>query len=221
MIPARDEPSRLLSSSGVYRFDGGSYSLSTGLVSGGRNWAAIQPPAPKRMTRPCASPYTLLLGAVSQWGNAGSRLWGEPWTPRAEPTWPPPRPFFVDRSYATLWLASATAAGPLAWLRSRCSAPTVDGVARWPDIQRSELLPSRDALRGLSKPCTKDTPFVAGVAIRDGSPTLGVGVHSAYQATRDRWFPESGLCSHRLRSNGGLWIRFLPRVSAGVSMDAN
>jgi len=59
---------------------------------------------------------------------------------RAEPTWPRPG-LFVDRSYVPV-LASATARGHYG--RSRLG-PNVDGVAG--RIQRSELLPSRDALR--------------------------------------------------------------------------
>jgi len=60
---------------------------------------------------------------------------------RAEPTWPRPG-LFVDRSYGTLcWQRYLRR--PLA-VRSRLG-PNVDGVAG--RIQRSELLPSRDALR--------------------------------------------------------------------------
>jgi len=59
---------------------------------------------------------------------------------RAEPTWPRPG-LFVDRSYVPV-LASATGRAISGALRL---GPNVDGVAG--RIQRSELLPSRDALR--------------------------------------------------------------------------
>jgi len=60
---------------------------------------------------------------------------------RAEPTWPRPG-LFVDRSYVPC-AGQRYSRRPLA-VRSRLG-PNVDGVAG--RIQRSELLPSRDALR--------------------------------------------------------------------------
>jgi len=88
------------------------------------------------MTR--LAPRVLCSRAVSV-GNAGSRC-GNPGRP-AEPTWPRPG-LFVDRSYVPCgW--PALLRGQLA-VRSRLG-PNVDGVAG--RIQRSELLPSRDALR--------------------------------------------------------------------------
>jgi len=65
-------------------------------------------------------------------------LWG---TLDAGPSRRAPPGLFVDRSYVPV-LASATA--PAISVRSRLG-PNVDGVAG--RIQRSELLPSRDALR--------------------------------------------------------------------------
>jgi len=64
---------------------------------------------------------------------------GNPGRP-GEPTWPRPG-LFVDRSYVPC--AGTLLRRPLA-VRSRLG-PNVDGVAG--RIQRSELLPSRDALR--------------------------------------------------------------------------
>jgi len=58
---------------------------------------------------------------------------------RAEPTWPRPG-LFVDRSYVPV--LATLLRRPLAVPSTR---PNVDGVAG--RIQRSELLPSRDALR--------------------------------------------------------------------------
>jgi len=96
---------------------------------------------------------------------------------------------------------------PLA-VRSRLG-PNVDGVAG--RIQRSELLPSRDAC-GLSNRARR-TPVRGGGCLRDGRQRWG----RCIQATRDRWFPERPVLT-QVRSMG-LWIRFSTR-SAGVSMDA-
>jgi len=59
---------------------------------------------------------------------------------RAEPTWP--RQAFS--SIAAMYPVLASATAPALAVRSRLG-PNVDGVAG--RIQRSELLPSRDALR--------------------------------------------------------------------------
>jgi len=110
---------------------------------------------------------------------------GEPWTPG--PSRRGPRPgLFVDRQLCYPVLGQRYfAARPLA-VRSRDSAPTRRVACR---IQRVRLLPSRDALAGLSKPCIEGTPrFVAGVAPRR-SPTLG----SVHSGDEDRWFRELGL----------------------------
>jgi len=123
LITRRDEPVRLSSSGGTVR--------RTTACPGGRNWAAIQPRS-KRMTR--LAPRVLSLRAVS-WAMAGSRC-ANPDAGRA--TWPRPG-LFVDRTMYPV-LASATA--PAIAVRSRL-VPHVDGVAG--RIQRSELLPSRDA----------------------------------------------------------------------------
>jgi len=104
-------------------------------VPGGRNWAAIRPRS-KRMTR--LAPRVLCSRAVSV-GNAGSRC-GEPWTPGPSRRGPP-RPFRRSQLCTLCW--PALLRRPLA-VRSRLG-PNVDGVAG--RIQRSELLPSRDALR--------------------------------------------------------------------------
>jgi len=95
-------------------------------LSGGRNWAAIQPPL-KRMTRPCAR---VLCSRLSPWAMRLT-LW-EPGRPgRADVA--PPRPF--RRSQLCPVLASATAPAISGALSTR---PNVDGVAG--RIQRSELL---------------------------------------------------------------------------------
>jgi len=91
-------------------------------------------PRSKRMTRPCAS-RTLLSSCLR--GQCRLTLW-EPWTP-GEPTWPA-RPF--RRSQLCTCAGHATAPAISGALSTR---PNVDGVAG--RIQRSELLPSRDALR--------------------------------------------------------------------------
>jgi len=93
-------------------------------------------PRSKRMTRPCAS-RTLLSSCLR--GQCGSRC-GEPWTPGPSRRGPP-RPFRRSQLCTLCW--PALLRRPLA-VRSRLG-PNVDGVAG--RIQRSELLPSRDALR--------------------------------------------------------------------------
>jgi len=133
------------------------------------------------MTRPCAS-RTLLSSCLR--GQCRLTLWG---TLDARASRRGPAQAFSSIAAMYPVLASATAARPLA-VRSRLG-PNVDGVAG--RIQRSELLPSRGRPAGLSKPCTKDTPFVAGLPPRR-SPTLGVG---AFRATRDRWFRRAA-CAH-------------------------
>jgi len=95
--------------------------------------AAIQPRS-KRMTR-LALAYSAL--ELSPW-QCRLTLWGT-WTP-AEPTWP--RQAFSSIAAMYPVLASATAPAISGALSTR---PNVDGVAG--RIQRSELLPSRDALR--------------------------------------------------------------------------
>jgi len=117
-----------LSSSGYRSPD---YSLSPAAATGLRS-----SPRSKRMTRPCAR--VLCSRAVSV-GNAGSRC-GNPGRPgRADVA--PPRPFRRSQLCTLCW--PALLRRPLA-VRSRLG-PNVDGVAG--RIQRSELLPSRDALR--------------------------------------------------------------------------
>jgi len=144
------------------------------------------------MTRLCAS-RTLLSSCLR--GQCRLTLWGT-WTPGPSRRGPA-QAFFVDRSICTLcW--PALLRRPLA-VRSRLG-PNVDGVAG--RIQRSELLPSRDACWRLSNRVHEGHPFVAGVASDDGRQR-GVG------AFRRRGTAGSGerLCSHRWRP-WGLWIRF-------------
>jgi len=118
------------------------------------------------MTRPCAS-RTLLSSCLR--GNAGSRC-GEPWTPGPSRRGPAQAFSSIAAMYPVL--ASATCARPLA-VRSRLG-PNVDGVAG--RIQRSELLPSRDALRGLSNRARR-TPRSWRGCLRDGRQRWG-SVHS-------------------------------------------
>jgi len=56
---------------------------------------------------------------------------------------------------------------------------------------------------------------VAGVA---SATVANVGVGAS--GDEDRWFPESGLCSHRFAVHGPV-DPVLPTRSAGVSMDLN
>jgi len=104
-------------------------------VPGGRNWAAIQPPLQKddstlRLAYSALelSPWAMPAHAV---GNPGRR---------AEPSGPA-RPFRRSQLCTLCWPALLR---PALAVRSRLG-PNVDGVAG--RIQRSELLPSRDALR--------------------------------------------------------------------------
>jgi len=97
--------------------------------------AAIQPPLQKDDSN--LAPRVSAL-ELSPWA-CRLTLWGT-LDARAEPTWPRPG-LFVDRTMYPCW--PALLRRPLA-VRSRLG-PNVDGVAG--RIQRSELLPSRDALR--------------------------------------------------------------------------
>jgi len=103
-------------------------------VPGGRNWLRSSPRS-KRMTR--LAPRVLCSRAVSvaMPAHAVGTL-----DARAEPTWP--RQAFSSIAAMYPVLASATAPAISGALSTR---PNVDGVAG--RIQRSELLPSRDALR--------------------------------------------------------------------------
>jgi len=109
---------------------------------------------------------------------------GEPGRPgRADVA--PPGPF---RRSAAMYpvLASATAR-PI----SGCALDSAPRRRRrWPDSKEVSYY-HRVTPCGLSNRARR-TPVVAGLPPRR-SPTLG----SCIQATRDRWFPESGLCSHR------------------------
>jgi len=145
-------------------------------------------------------------------GQMPAHAVGKPWDAPGRADVAPPRPF---SSIAAMYpvLASATAPGPLA-VRSRLG-PNVDGVAG--RIQRSELLPSRDALRGLSNRARRTPPFVAGGCLRDGRQRWG-SVHSGDEGTAG--FPESGLCSHRC-GPWGLWIRFSHALAPALAWTLN
>jgi len=147
------------------------------------------------MTRPCAS-RTLLSSCLR--GQCRLTL-GHPGRPgRADVA--PPRPF-RHRSYD---LAAATAP-PLACALDSAQRRRVAGR-----IQRSELLPSVTPC-GLSNRARR-TPVRGGGCSRR-SQRWG----RCIQATRDRWFPESGLCSH---SRPWACGNPVSHRSAGVSMDA-
>jgi len=163
------------------------YRSPTTACPGGRNWAAIQPRS-KRMTRPCAR---VLCSRAVSWAMPVT-LW-EPWTP-GRATWPA-----SFSSIAAMYLSGQRYCAAISGA-SRLG-PNVDGVAG--RIQRSELLPSRDAC-GLSNRARR-TPVRAGL-LRDGRQRWG----RAFRR-RGRWFPESGLCSHRC----GPWAcgSVLPRVA--------
>jgi len=145
-------------------------------------------PAPlQKMTRPCAR--VLCSRAVSV-GNAGSRC-GNPGRPgRADVARPG---LFVDRSYVPCagQRYCAAISGALS------TRPNVDGVAG--RIQRSELLPSRDAC-GLSNRARR-TPVRGGVA---SATVANVGV-GAFRR-RGTLVSESA-CAHTGAVHG-LWIRF-------------
>jgi len=102
-------------------------------VPGGpANWAAIQPPLQKRMTRPCALAYSATR-AVSV-GQCRLNACGEPWTPGPEPTWP--RPGLFRRSQLCYpVLASATCGRPLSGALST-RPPNVDGPSAGPDSKK-------------------------------------------------------------------------------------
>jgi len=116
-----------LSSSGYRSPD---YSLSPAAATGLRSSPLQKDDSTLRLA------YSAL--ELSPWAMPAHAV-GNPGRP-AEPTWPRPG-LFVDRSYVPC-AASATAPAISGALSTR---PNVDGVAG--RIQRSELLPSRDALR--------------------------------------------------------------------------
>jgi len=154
------------------------------------------------MTRPCAS-RTLLSSCLR--GQCRLTLWGT-LDARAEPTWP--RQAFS--SIAAMYPVLASATAPAISVRSRLG-PNVDGVAAgFKEVSYYHRV----------TPCgpenrARRTPVRAGVA----SATVANVGGRCIQATRDRWFPESGLCSHRC-GPWGLWIRFSTR-SAGVTWTLN
>jgi len=144
------------------------------------------------MTR--LAPRSLLSSCLR--GQCRLTLW-EPWTPGPSRR-APPRPF--RRSQLCTLLASATAPAISGALSTRPQRRR-----RRCRIQRSELLPSRDALRPDNR--ARRTPVRAGVA----SATVANRWVGAFR-TRTL-FPESGLCSHRC-GPWGLWIRFSTRSAA-------
>jgi len=116
LITSRGRASRSKSFMGTFA----DYSL----VPGGRNWADDPAPAPKGVTRPCASRAVRALEAVS--GGKCRLTCGEPWTHgvgRADVA--PPR-LFVDRSMTRCW--PALRAGQLEVCALRLG-PNGDGVA--------------------------------------------------------------------------------------------
>jgi len=130
LITARDEPSRL-SSQG--------YRSRTTACPRARNWALRFQPRLKRIDSNLAP--RVLCSRASPWAMPAHAV-GETLDARAEPTWPPPRPFRSIAANVTLCCqryCGRPISGALSGL-----GPNVDGVAG--RIQRSELLPSRDAL---------------------------------------------------------------------------
>jgi len=155
------------------------------------------------MTRPWR--LATLLSSFLSWAMPAHALWN-PW-------YLPGRPrcraagLFVDRIYVPCASGQRYWRRPLA-VRSR-TLPNGDGVAG--RIQRSELLPSRDASAGLIN-LHEGHPVRAGLPPRR-SPTLVV---RCIQCDEGPLFPEERPCSHRCVSLG-LLIRFSPRVAgAGV-----
>jgi len=144
------------------------------------------------MTRPCAS-RTLLSSCLR--GQCRLTLWG---TLDAGPSRRGPAQAFSSIAAMYPVLASATAPAISGALSTRPQRRRVAGR-----IQRSELLPSRDAPAGLSNRARRTPRSWRGLPPRR-SPTLGVG---AFRRRGTAGFPESGLCSHRC-GPWGLWIRF-------------
>jgi len=141
------------------------------------------------MTRPCAS-RTLLSSCLR--GQCRLTLWG---TLDARPSRRGPAQAFSSIAAMYPVLASATAPAISGALSTR---PNVDGVAG--RIQRSELLPSRDALRLSNR--ARRTPRSWRGCLRDGRQRWG----RCIQATRDRGFRRAPVLT-QVRSMG-LWIRF-------------
>jgi len=165
--------------------------------------AAIQPRS-KRMTRPCASRTSAL--ELSPWAMPAHAV-GNPGRPgRADVA--PPRPF-VDRSYVPC-AGSATAPAISGALSTRPQRRR----RRWP-IQRSELLPSRDALRACSNRARRTPRSWRGLPPR-GRQRWG-SVHSGDEGPLV--FPESRPCAHTGAVHGACGSGS-PTRSAGVSMDA-
>jgi len=134
------------------------------------------PPAPKDDST--LRSRTLLSSCLR--GNAGSRCGNL--TPGPSRRGPPG--LFVDRSYVP---CAGHATAPALAVRSRLG-PNVDGVAG--RIQEVSYY-HRVTPCGLSN-VHEGHPVRGGVA----SATVA-NVGSVHSGDEDRWFPESGLCSHR------------------------
>jgi len=130
---------------------------------------------------------------------------GNPGRP-GEPTVAPPRPFRRSQLCTLCW--PALLRRPLA-VRSRLG-PNVDGVAG--RIQRSELLPSRDAPAGLST-VHEGHPVRGGGCLRDGRQRWG-SVHSGDEGPAGF---RRAACAHTGAVHGACGSGS-PTRSAGVSM---
>jgi len=177
--------------------------------------AAIQPPLQK-------DDSTLRLGVLCSSsclrGQCPAPRCGKPWTPGPSRRGPA-QAFSVDRSYVTPVLASVfICAGQL----GRCAlrlGPNVDAVAG--RIQRKfSILPSRDALPGLSNRCTKEHPVpCGGCRPRTGRQRWGFRVQ--FKRTREPLVPESACGFHTGAVHGACGIRFSPRVAPGLQWTLN
>jgi len=110
-------------------------------------------------------------------GNAGSRC-GEPWTPGPSRRGP-------AQAFRRSQLCTCAGQRTGAAISGALSTRPQRRRRRWPDQEVAH----RVTPCGLSNRARRTPPFVAGVA----SATVANVGGRCIQATRDRWFPESGL----------------------------
>jgi len=160
-------------------------------VPGGRNWGCDPAPAPKRMTRPCAS-RTLLSSCL----RGQCRLTAVGTLDAGPSRTGPPRPFRRSQLCTLCW--PALLRRPISGALS--TGPNVDGVAAgFKEVSYYH----RVTPCGLSNRARRTPRSWRGLPPRR-SPTLGVG---AFRRRGTAGFRRAACAAHRC-GPWGLWIRF-------------